>query len=134
MDEFYLEYCESMLTSFQQIFAAIAEYHSKLGYPPNALTLDDKLRMHRDLCLALQVEVSEVTDSMPWKPWRPSNYKSMDTTNLKEEVVDVLFFLGSLLEVWGVQPHELGTMFLGKLEENYNRISSGYNRPKSDMS
>jgi NTP pyrophosphatase (non-canonical NTP hydrolase) len=119
--------------AFNAIFNAIEAYHKDLGYPQAQLHKTMRMAVHRDLCLALHAEVAELLDAAPWKPWRPEDYKPMDYDNLREELIDVLFFLGSVCELWGLSPTHLAITFEKKLEENKRRILAGYNKPRDDM-
>lgn len=122
--------------AFSLIFGAIEEYHKELGYPPahgDEIHLPTMSKIHRELCLALVMEVSELVDSIPWKPWRPYDYKSWDLTNSSEEINDCMFFLGSIRENLGRNPHELADIFERKLIENKRRILIGYNKASTDM-
>ena len=117
--------CEAM--NIAGPMGLIEAYHKKLGFPKCTNDVAIKLQQHRDLCIALQAELTELLDSMPWKPWRPDGYKNFDKTNFKEEVVDCIFFLTALCENWNIAPIEIGTMIAEKLQENYDRIERGYN-------
>jgi len=85
-----------------------------------------------DTIHALFMELSELSDSLPWKKWRPLKDQMFDQENYLEEIVDIIFFLGSLLEIWEFHPKKVVAMFERKLEENYKRIEEGYNAPPSE--
>lgn len=101
----------------EDLFNDIEEYHKKLKANPSM----------NEIILALHHEVSELGESYPWKPWRPKNYKKVDIDNMLEEIVDILFFLGSILELNNIYSVELEYKFIDKLRTNYQRIEEGYN-------
>lgn len=119
--------------SFERIMSAIKEYHTELGYPKLECASSEKNAQHRQFCLAIHAETTELLDAAPWKPWRPDNYKDPDILNIKEEVVDIIFFLTSICETWGIQFEDLGDILERKLIENNCRILNGYNKPAADM-
>jgi len=122
-----------MRNSFWRIMGAIAEYHTELGYPKTKCTDSEKNAQHRQFCLAIHAEVTELLDAVPWKPWRPEGYKEPDILNIKEEVVDIVFFLTSICEVWGIDFADLGDMLERKLIENRRRVLNGYSKPAAEM-
>lgn len=118
---------------FERILGAIKAYHSKLGYPKVECADSERIAQHRQFCLAIQAETTELLDAVPWKPWRPENYKDPDLLNVKEEVVDIVFFLTSICEVWGIDFADLGDILERKLIENNRRILNGYNKAANQM-
>lgn len=113
--------------AFKEIYGAIQEYHQKLGYPVINPHIPCQLEQHRDLCLAMHAEVTELLESVPWKPWRDSSYKRVDKVNMAEEIIDILFFCNSICELWYIDHNDLAKMLERKLVENNRRISMGYN-------
>jgi NTP pyrophosphatase (non-canonical NTP hydrolase) len=117
--------------TLEQLFYLVAEYHDKLGYPKrNRLWRSVRDEANR-VILALFAEIAELQESYPWKPWRPENYAQIDMDNIKVEIVDILFFLGSFMELFQIQPWEIEAEFKRKLKENYRRIERGYNKDQS---
>jgi len=116
------------------IFHQINNYHKELGYGDSRyseMSMEQKMQHFRDHSFALFQEVAELSDSMPWKPWRSIDSQSTDIANVRVEIVDCLFFLGSLMEICGITPEDVEFEFTEKLLENYKRIKTGYNnRPK----
>lgn len=122
-----------MRESFERIMGAIEVYHSELGYPKRECANSEKNAQHRQFCLAIHAEVTELLDAVPWKPWRPDDYKNPDILNIKEEVVDIIFFLTSVCEVWGISFADLGDILERKLIENRRRILNGYSKQSDKM-
>jgi NTP pyrophosphatase (non-canonical NTP hydrolase) len=117
--------------TISDMFKYIKEYHGVLEYP-RPKNIDEQMDMGRDTILALFAEVAELQESFGWKPWRPDNYKVPDKTNMKEEIVDIIFFLGGFMEIFGLDPDSIEEAFLRKLCENYDRINRGYNKKGGD--
>lgn len=118
---------------FRRIIGAIKAYHTELGYPKLQCAESERNAQHRDLCLALHAEVSELLDAAPWKPWRPDGYKPFDAVNAAEELIDILFFLSSICETWGINEDALADTLERKLIENRRRVLKGYNKPSDKM-
>lgn len=116
---------------FKSIFKSIALYHKNLGYPKNGEEDIQQANKANEVILALFAELAELQESYPWKPWRPKNYKDINIDNMKEEIVDIFFFLGSFIEIFDISPEELEWAFNQKLRENYRRIENGYNEIES---
>lgn len=101
----------------------IKNYHETLTWP--VLSKEKQVENARNIGLALIVEAQEVLQAVPWKPWKPEGYKDLDLDNLVEELADLLFFMGSMLEIFGLSWSQLEEAFLKKLEENKRRKKYG---------
>lgn len=111
----------------EKLFTLIRTYHEKLGYPKRTNKVIDSVQEANRIILALHHEISELGNSYPWKPWRPIQYKDIEFDNMVFEITDILFFLGSFMEIFNITPNELEKAFEIKLRENYKRIERGYN-------
>lgn len=118
---------------FNIIFTFIELYHRKLGYPKTDSSKADKIKQHREFVLALGMELAELTEAVPWKPWRPIDYKDVDKLNIMEELIDLIFFIGSIRLLWDINPEDMADILERKLIENHRRISMGYNKPAEEM-
>lgn len=116
-----------------EIFRLIKDYHEILGCPGKPASEQERYQKFRDVIVALNQELAELCDSFPWKPWRKIEDQERDDDNAVMEMVDIIFFMGSILELFEILPERLVKTFHSKLEENYNRIQRGYNKPKGDM-
>ena len=108
-----------------KMFQLIEDYHKTLGYhmrTRNGVDLDGI----RHGGLALTMEVAELIDSFPWKPWRKDLDQDFNLANAKMEIIDCIFFLGFIMEAADIIPEELEIVFESKLRENYDRIKRGY--------
>ena len=120
---------------FERIIGAITEYHKQLGYPKTQCNSTERIKQSNEIIVAMMREVGELQDSFPWKPWKAYDAYEMraDLVNMAEECVDIIFFISSMLELWGVPAAMLGTVLENKLVENNRRISIGYNKPSDEM-
>ncbi len=110
---------------------AMREYQQALGYDINKMDLNERNEYARQCSLALFMEVSELTDSFQWKPWRPIG--TPDKENLKREVIDCLFFLHHIAECFGIDGADLTEKFEEVMQNNYIRLKNGYNiKPKTN--
>jgi len=116
-----------------EVFHKIQQYHEVLGYPGEVKSETERYQKFRDLMLAMNQEVAELCDSFPWKPWREIKDQTHDENNAVMEMVDIIFFMGSILELFGISPYRLEETLHSKLVENYSRIQRGYSKPKEDM-
>lgn len=120
-------------SSFKRIIGAIKAYHTELGYPKVECTKPERIAQHRQLCLAIHAETTELLDAVPWKPWRPDDYKPVDWVNVAEELVDIIFFCTSISEIWNIPEDMLADILERKLVENRRRILNGYSKPSDEM-
>jgi len=109
------------------MFDWIKVYHKRLGYDFTEVSLEERMNAIRNISLALNQEVAELIDSFPWKPWRKIKDQVWDTENAKEEIIDIFFFLGEIMEAAWIDPKSLERVFYKKLNKNYDRIKRNYN-------
>jgi len=109
------------------VFQNIRKYHRALGYDYSNATRVEKMQHLRNNALALYQEVSELVDGTPWKPWRPVGSQTFNLSNIAEEIIDCIFFLGAIREIFDITTDELEDAFDNVLAKNYSRIKSGYN-------
>lgn len=116
-----------------EAFYDIRAYHKELGWPKAILDPQE----HRDMCMAMVAECVEVLNAAPWKPWKSyaTEYDGMNEHDIKqvvqrniaEELVDVFFFMSSIMEIWEITPEAFEKAFKEKMRVNIARISNGYN-------
>ena len=115
-----------------KMFNLIEEYYKTLGYHMRDTDLPERMENVRNGGLALTMEVAELIDSFPWKPWRPIADQPFNIENATMEIIDCLFFLGLIREAAGITIHQLEVKFIEKMKENYDRIERGYNNDPSE--
>ncbi len=69
--------------------------------------------------LAMVSELAELLDEVNFKWWK--NPKEINTSNVKEELVDILHFFVSMCIKAGMDSEELYIRYLKKNEENFKR-------------
>jgi len=74
---------------------------------------------------AINCEVTELLDALPWKPWKKS-YTEIDLNNVHIEIVDILHFVIELAIIWGMTSKQLTDLYMKKMQENIDRQNKGY--------
>jgi dimeric dUTPase (all-alpha-NTP-PPase superfamily) len=69
-------------------------------------------------------ELAEVREEFSWKPWA-TDAPFVNTTRIRDEIIDVMHFLGNILVSIGVDDEELAEAYRQKQEINRLRASSG---------
>lgn len=117
---------KQIVTEPVQILDKVRVYHGVLGYPD---TNGDKFKQGREIALAMFMEMAEVVNAFDWKPWKAYGGKpNVDHDNLLEELVDIMFFIDSMLLNFNGTWQNLFKRMNAKLNENYNRINEGYHK------
>jgi hypothetical protein len=121
-----------MSLTFRAMYELIEEYHHDLGYKRATYSSEQRLQDFRNNVVALMMELAELTDSVPWKPWREIQDQPMDKDNACREVIDIIFFLVGLCEILEISVEELETKFYYILGNNYVRIDTDYSKKMED--
>ena len=95
-------------------------------------TIEDRMNYIRDTCVALNVEVAEFLQELPWKPWRDTEDQHLDYDKAADELADVFIFalnlwitLGQYAE--GKAAAELARRITSKQSINMDRLLQNYN-------
>jgi dimeric dUTPase (all-alpha-NTP-PPase superfamily) len=75
---------------------------------------------------AMQQEIAELVDSVPWKWW--AKYQKFDEQNARVEVVDLFHFLISLAQTLGMSADDVFQAYVKKNQVNLQRQETGYVR------
>lgn len=79
-------------------------------------------------------ELAEVREEFSWKPWATDD-PFVNRDRVRDEVIDVLHFLGNILVAIGVNDDELERQYMMKQDINRARASSGsYSAKKGHIS
>jgi dimeric dUTPase (all-alpha-NTP-PPase superfamily) len=73
---------------------------------------------------AMQQELAELVDSVPWKWW--AKYQKFDLQNARVEVVDLFHFLVSLAQTLGMSADDVFDAYVKKNRVNHERQKRGY--------
>ena len=106
----------------------IEQYHTKLGQQRTYANPEEQMQCVRDVILATYQELAELTDSLPWKPWRQTVDQTEDLDNAAREVIDIIFFLGAIVEHLQITPYILEDKFHSVMINNLKRLEDGYSK------
>ena len=96
----------------------------RIGVDTDRMTETERQQWLLNYCRAMNQEISELTDSVPWKWW--AKYQTFDRQNARVEVVDLLHFLISAAQVLELSADEVFQAYTKKHQVNLDRQSSGY--------
>ena len=120
------------MDKFDEIFSMQDTLNKRIGVNTDGMSDEDKAKWVLNYTRAMQQEMSELIDSVPWKWW--ARYQEFDEQNAKVEVVDLFHFLISLAQVLGMTPEDVHEAYLKKNKVNHERQDSGYVKKDEDDS
>ena len=120
------------MDKFDEIFSMQDTLNKRIGVNTDDMSDEDKAKWVLNYTRAMQQEMSELIDSVPWKWW--AKYQEFDEQNAKVEVVDLFHFLISLAQVLGMTPDDVHEAYLKKNKVNHERQDSGYVKKDEDDS
>lgn len=106
--------------------------NKRIGVNTDGMSDEDKAKWVLNYTRAMQQEMAELIDSVPWKWW--AKYQEFDEQNAKVEVIDLFHFLISLAQVLGMTPDDVYEAYIKKNKVNHNRQDSGYVEKDEDDS
>tara|TARA_B100000886_G_C20133304_1_gene370851 strand:- start:80 stop:451 length:372 start_codon:yes stop_codon:yes gene_type:complete len=106
------------------IFEMQDTLNQRIGVVTENLSEEEKTKWVLNYTRAMQQEIAELVDSVPWKWW--AKYQKFDEQNAKVEIVDLFHFLISLAQVMGMTPDDVYNAYVKKNQVNHNRQESGY--------
>ncbi len=113
-----------LMDKLAEIFSMQADLNRRIGVELEALSEEQKTEWVLNYTRAMQQELAELTDSVPWKWW--AKYQTFDEQNAKVEVVDLFHFLVSLAQVLGMSAEDVYDAYVKKNKVNHERQESGY--------
>jgi dimeric dUTPase (all-alpha-NTP-PPase superfamily) len=93
---------------------------------------EEKAKWILNYTRAMQQELAELVDSVPWKWW--ARYQKFDEQNARVEVVDLFHFLISLAQTLGMSAEDVHQAYVKKNQVNHQRQESGYAKKDGDDS
>ena len=93
---------------------------------------EEKAKWILNYTRAMQQEMAELVDSVPWKWW--AKYQKFDEQNARVEVVDLFHFLISMAQVLGMSADDVFAAYVKKNEVNFKRQDTGYTTKDHDDS
>ena len=120
------------MDKLDKIFEMQEKLNCRIGINLDDLGDDEKIKWILNYSRALQQEVSELIDSVPWKWW--AKYQKFDKQNARVEVVDIMHFLVSIAQVLGMSADDIFDAYCKKNAINHERQDSGYVTKNKDDS
>ena len=100
------------------------ELNERIGVMTTDMNEEEKTKWVLNYSRAMQQELAELIDSVPWKWW--AKYQKFDQQNARVEVVDLFHFLISLAQVLGMSAEDIRDAYVKKNKINHDRQDSGY--------
>jgi dimeric dUTPase (all-alpha-NTP-PPase superfamily) len=121
-----------LMDKMDEIFNLQEKLNTRIGVNMNEMNDDDRAKWILNYIRAMQQELAELTDSVPWKWW--AKYQEFDKQNARVEIVDLFHFLISLAQVMGMSAEDVYEAYLKKNKVNHNRQDTGYSSKDEDDS
>lgn len=121
-----------LMDKMDEIFNLQEKLNTRIGVNMNELNDEDRAQWILNYIRAMQQELAELTDSVPWKWW--AKYQEFDKQNARVEIVDLFHFLISLAQVMGMSADDVFEAYLKKNKVNHKRQDSGYGSKDEDDS
>ena len=112
------------MDKLENIFDLQEQLNARIGVHMDEMDDDERAKWILNYVRAMQQELAELTDSVPWKWW--ANYQAFDKQNAKVEIVDLFHFLVSLAQVMGMSAEDIHEAYLKKNQVNHDRQEKGY--------
>jgi len=116
----------------EAIFALQEDLNQRIGVDLTGLDEAGKAEWVLNYTRAMQQEMAELIDSVPWKWW--AKYQKFDEQNARVEVIDLFHFLISLAQTLGMSADDVYQAYLAKNKVNHARQDSGYTAKDEDDS
>ena len=112
------------MDKLEEIFSLQDGLNHRIGVVTKGMDEEEQRKWILNYVRAMQQELAELTDSVPWKWW--AKYQEFDRQNACVEVVDLFHFLISLAQVLGMSAEDVHAAYLKKNKVNHDRQDSGY--------
>lgn len=112
------------MDKLEEIFGLQETLNRRIGVRLEGLSEEEKTRWVLNYARAMQQELAELIDSVPWKWW--AKYQEFDEQNARVEVVDLFHFLVSAAQALGMSADDVHRAYLAKNRVNHERQESGY--------
>lgn len=105
----------------EEIYNRQLETNSKFNFWKHS----DPEYLTKEYVLALNSELDELLSQINWKIWKKTK-KPVDIEELRYELIDILIFTITLMQVWKMTPRDIMSYFIAKNGENNARIKAKY--------
>jgi dimeric dUTPase (all-alpha-NTP-PPase superfamily) len=112
------------MDKFDEIFRMQDALNRRIGVELPPPSEEEKAKWILNYTRAMQQEMAELVDSVPWKWW--AKYQKFDEQNARVEVVDLFHFLISLAQTLGMSAEDVFQAYVKKNQVNLQRQESGY--------
>ena len=119
-----VKYLNFLMDKLDNIFELQEVLNRRIGVNMDDMNDDERAKWILNYIRAMQQELAELTDSVPWKWW--AKYQEFDKQNAKVEIVDLFHFLISLAQVMGMTADDVHQAYLKKNQVNHQRQDTGY--------
>ena len=120
------------MDKLDNIFELQEKLNSRIGVEMDSMNDEQKTKWILNYVRAMQQELAELTDSVPWKWW--AKYQKFDEQNARVEIIDLFHFLVSLAQVLGMTSKDIHDAYLKKNKVNHERQDKGYSEKDLDDS
>tara|TARA_A100001037_G_C14615437_1_gene399163 strand:- start:107 stop:478 length:372 start_codon:yes stop_codon:yes gene_type:complete len=120
------------MDKLEEIFSMQDGLNRRIGVVTAGMAEEDRKKWILNYVRAMQQELAELTDSVPWKWW--AKYQEFDEQNARVEVVDLFHFLISLAQVLGMSAEDVYEAYVKKNKVNHDRQDAGYAEKNEDDS
>jgi dimeric dUTPase (all-alpha-NTP-PPase superfamily) len=111
------------MDKFDEIFRMQDALNRRIGVSLPPPSEEEKAKWILNYTRAMQQEMAELVDSVPWKWW--AKYQKFDEQNARVEVVDLFHFLISLAQTLGMSAEDVFQAYVKKNQVNLQRQDSG---------
>jgi dimeric dUTPase (all-alpha-NTP-PPase superfamily) len=118
------------MDKLEEIFRMQEELNARIGVKLQNLSQEEQTKWVLNYTRAMQQEMAELIDSVPWKWW--AKYQKFDEQNARVEVIDLFHFLISLAQTLGMSSEDVFAAYVKKNKINHERQQSGYTAKNAD--
>ncbi|MDR2371823.1 MAG: dUTPase [Puniceicoccales bacterium] len=112
------------MDKLEKMFELQEQLNARVGVHLRDLSEEEKIEWILKCSRAIQQELAELVDSVPWKWWKKQQH--FDEENAKVEVIDLMHFIISAGQVLGLTADDFYNAYLEKNVINHRRQDSGY--------
>jgi dimeric dUTPase (all-alpha-NTP-PPase superfamily) len=113
-----------MSDKLTELFEMQQKLNQRIGVDTTNMTEEERVKWVLNYCRAMNQEIAELTDSVPWKWW--AKYQKFDEQNCRVEIIDLFHFLISMAQTLGMTADDVYAAYVKKNEVNHKRQEDGY--------